>query len=90
MVRDKTLSLKVIGKRFPLFQPGFLTLHNCIMEGGRVRVNLDLVFDSNEIRLEGEWNDNLMTKPYIVCLKDNGIQIKVTETGRTSQIHYEF
>ena len=47
MVRDKTLSLKVLGKRCPLFQPGLLTVYNCIMEGGKVRVNLNMVFDSN-------------------------------------------
>lgn len=51
MVRDKTLSLKVTGKRCPLFQPGLLTVHNCMMEGGQVRVNLSIVFDSNELRL---------------------------------------
>jgi hypothetical protein len=31
-----------------------------------------------------------MTKPYIVNVRDSGIQFKVTEKGITSQIHYEF
>jgi hypothetical protein len=47
MVKDRALKIKVIGRMYPLFSPGFLTIRNCILHGGFNRINLSLAFDSN-------------------------------------------
>ena len=47
MVRDKTLSVRLVGRTLPSFQPGYFCIRNCMVEGGRVSVGLSMVFDSN-------------------------------------------
>jgi hypothetical protein len=46
MVKDRALSVKIIGRMYPSFNPGFLNIRNCIVQGGTNRLNLSIAFDS--------------------------------------------
>lgn len=87
MVKDKILRVTLSFKNYPIFEPGLLKVQNCIVKGGVSRVEVFMIFDSNELRLEGESQCYMMNKNYSVKLKDNGIQLKIVDEGVTSQAY---
>ena len=66
MIKDKTLKMTIGAKLCPRFEEsgGMLTIHNCILEGVKNRVEVAMIFDANELSLEGETGRYLMYKPY--------------------------